>query len=101
MYPTTLRDTRGLKRPEYPLPSHCWRCGRFGHGRREYPQRRCNACEVTWYAVLPGTDPAAPVNREGELRRLRSKYLPRAGAGALDNFDDFLDHGQVKLACPA
>lgn len=97
-----LLRTDKYKRPEYPVPSRCWLCGRFGNGPRSYPQRKCLRCDVTWYSVMPGIDPAAPVNRDYEMDRLRGKYLPRGHVGRpWDYFDDFIDHGEVKLASPA
>lgn len=89
--------------PKYPVPSNCWLCGRFGHGARSGCLRRCEACDVRWHELLPGTDPRKPVDRERELGKLRAKYMP---AGDLtgrpaDIFDDFIDHATVKLGCPA
>lgn len=87
------------KRVQYPLPSHCWQCGRFGRGSRDYPQRRCDGCGVAWHALLPGVDPAAPVVNGYSLHKIRQRYLPRGveGTGS-DIFDNFIDHATVKLA---
>jgi len=37
------------------------------------------------------------------MRRLRGKFLPRGltGGSPADIFDNFLDHAEVKLPCPA
>lgn len=103
MYHEMLR-TMVANLPKYPVPSHCWLCGRFGHGARSSALRRCEACGVRWHALLPGTDPRKPVDRARELEKLRNRYLTHGLAGSPwepDIFDDFLDHATVKLACPA
>jgi len=89
-------------RVQYPLPSNCWLCGRFGCGSKDSPKRWCHGCGVTWYAILPGVNPYAPVDRVYELRKIRARYLPRGVEGTgTDIFDNFIDHAEVKLPCPA
>lgn len=85
----------------YPLPSRCWCCGRFVTGSREIPQRACGRCRVKWFAVLPGTDPSAPVDRKAELGAIAEKFRFRPGTPFADTFDVFVDHAELRLASPA
>lgn len=101
MYHGTIR-TKARQLPVYDLPGRCWLCGRFVTGSRDTPARRCDHCEVTWYQLRPGTDPAAPYQTEYALTKIRRNYLPRGLEGRpWDIFDNFLDHSEVKLPCPA
>jgi hypothetical protein len=102
MYQMTLRNGMLADRNLYPTPSRCWCCGRYVEGNRQWAYRHCKNCDVRWQEVLPGTNPLAPVNRDYELMKLRREYLPRGVTGRpWDNFDDFIDHGEKQLACPA
>lgn len=89
---------------KYPLPSHCWLCGRFGRGARRYANRRCDHCGCQWFERLPG---APRVVGQLDLVDLLmpkldlAKWRMQPDKWYADQFNQLIDHSRAHVPCPA